>query len=67
MAKATLAEKRIALLVARHGAVEIPSASRKFRTFATATPGRFFFVGKAGAVRVGPSIAESISLTGAFA
>lgn len=67
MAKVTLAEKRIAVLIARFGAVEVPSASRKFRKFATATPGRFFFVGKAGAVRVGPSIAESTSLTGAFA
>lgn len=44
-------------------AIELPSTSRKYRKFTHPDMGRFYFVGKSGALRVGRSIADSISLT----
>lgn len=47
------------------GARELPSTSKKYRkfTYPPGQPGDFAFVGKAGALRVGPNVTKSISLT----
>ena len=58
----TKAEKIAALLTA-NGYRETTSASRKYRRFCKQGEPRFYFVGKAGALRHGRNIAESISLT----
>lgn len=59
----TRAEKRVEFLKEMGGEEIIPSKSRKYRQFIL--PGRDYFhwVGKAGAVRVGKTIATSSSVS----
>ena len=69
MAKATIREKLIEQLLAE-GQSEVAPRSRKtsskYVTFTTDQPGVFYFVGKAGALRKGRCVTESISLEGAI-
>lgn len=60
--KKTKAERVIAHLLAT-GASELPSRSRKYRTFSHPKPGRLYFVGKCGALRAGASLTDSVSLS----
>lgn len=59
----TKAEQVIKYLMGK-GAREVTSNSRKYRKFSY--PGRgdkFYFVGKAGALRVGRTVGESVSVS----
>jgi len=62
----TTRDRIVAALVAK-GAVEVrPSPSRKYACLTTITgrnPGEFYWVGKLGGLRVGRSVAHSMSLT----
>ena len=49
--------------VKSQGGVEIPSTSRKYRKFTRPGELRFYWVGKSGALRIGPTIASSYSVT----
>jgi hypothetical protein len=63
--KQTKHERAVAWVL-HMGAREVKSNSKKYRKFETKTTGRFYFVGKVGAVRVGSTIADSTSLTDAI-
>ena len=57
-------DRVIRWLVEYHKAQEVQSYSLKYRTFKIESkPGQFYFVGHAGAVRVGKNSSSSISLT----
>ncbi len=63
----TMQEKFAAALVAR-GEAEVPSKSRKYRTFTRTYNGQrigYFFLGKAGAVRVGVRASSSAAVSDA--
>lgn len=46
------------------GAREVKSRSRKYRQFKSRKhPGKFYFLGRNGAVRLGKSVSSSVSLT----
>lgn len=66
MPKQTKADQLAAMLEA-NGYREIRGTSRKYRKFTKSSDGMFYFVGKAGALRHGRNIAESISLTDYYA
>lgn len=62
----TKAEQVIEILKGR-GAREVTSTSRKYRKFTYPNrPDQFYWIGKAGAVRVGKTVGDSVSLTFAF-
>jgi hypothetical protein len=73
MKKQTKAERIAEYLVKTKGAVEVPSRSRKYRTFTRPDIPKdlfqetFYFVGKAGAVRTGRTISDSYSISSHFA
>lgn len=53
--------------ILKRGAIEVPSKTRKYRTFTRPAADGFYFVGKAGALRAGKSASNSVSLErGAF-
>lgn len=59
----TKAERAIKFLIDR-GSREISSSSRKYHKLTCpGKPDRFYWVGKAGAVRVGRTAGDSISVT----
>lgn len=64
----TKTEKVIAYLLAK-GSVELPSRSAKYRTFTRfdRQSDKLYFVGKAGALRTGTCVSNSISVTGIHA
>ena len=57
--------ERVARALVAMGCVEEKSTSRKYRVFicATSSPQKYYFVGKAGALRVGSCASKSTSLT----
>lgn len=57
----TLQEKYVAALIDRLGAVDVPSRSNKYITLQR-PDGAYYFVGRAGAVRAGRSVSESVPL-----
>ena len=57
----TSRQARLALALSRLGYTEQHGKSRKYRVFAAYA--RLYYIGKSGALRVGPNIADSISLT----
>lgn len=60
--KKTLADKVIDFLIEK-GMKEVPSKSRKYRTFSPPNRDDFYFVGKKGAVRVGKTSSKSFSIS----
>jgi hypothetical protein len=48
--------------ILKRGAIEVPSKTRKYRTFTRPAADGFYFVGKAGALRAGKSASNSVSL-----
>ena len=61
----TKQEKVVQFLINR-GDREVPSRSRKYRTFergAGSEWARYWFVGKCGALRTGPKVSDSVSVT----
>jgi hypothetical protein len=52
----------LAYALTQMGAKEVPSNSRKYRTFARVDAQGFYFVGKAGALRSGLCASKSASL-----
>lgn len=59
---ATKTEKIVAALLAR-GLKEVQARSKKYRQFTHPVKGKFYFVGKSGALRAGANIGDSVSLT----
>ena len=57
----TLRDKVIERLKAK-GCRELPSNSRKYRKFTHPVQGNYYWVGKAGALRSGKTIGDSVSL-----
>ncbi len=57
-------QDRLANALKKLGETEIPGRSRKYRVF-TKNGGGFYFLGKAGALRVGPTISGSASMSDA--
>ncbi len=73
MPKQTLQERIIRYLTEAQGAVEVPSSSRKYRQLnrsITMPNGRtgesYYFIGRAGAIRVGRCASKSQSFTDAI-
>jgi hypothetical protein len=58
----TLTDRVVRFLVEAIKMKEVPSRS-KYRQFSSPRPGRFYFVGKAGAVRAGRTASDSVSIT----
>jgi len=59
-----LQDRVAAYLIEAKGFLEIPSTSQKYRKFMNPLKkGQFYFLGKSGAVRVGRTVSNSISLT----
>jgi len=54
---------KIADALAERGCIEVESRSRKYKQFMIPGRDNFYFVGKSGALRVGKTISNSISLT----
>lgn len=65
MAVITLQDRFAATLLA-NGSTEVPSRSGRVRTFTKGNEGSFYFLGKGGSVRVGPSLTRSIPASEAF-
>lgn len=63
MKKLTLQERVVRYLVEGVGMKEAPSRSRKYRKFIFTDLERAYWVGRKGAVRVGKTVSNSISLT----
>lgn len=62
----TLRDRVIEKLKAR-GCRELPSPSRKYRKFTyPQSSDRFYWVGKAGALRIGRTVGESFSVSSAM-
>lgn len=56
-------QQQICAYLAAKGCKEVQGKSAKYRTFKRAN-GEFYFVGKNGSLRTGPTVSESISLSG---
>jgi hypothetical protein len=59
----TLAERYAAALQAR-GLTETTTKSRKYRCFTSQLPGRYYYIGKAGSLRIGACRSESVPVSG---
>jgi hypothetical protein len=65
MAKKTKAQ-RIVEYLERHGYCEVPFRSKKYRAFRKPGKDTYTFVGKAGAVRAGRTVSDSVSVSHLF-
>lgn len=56
---------KVIALITKRGAREVKSTSSKYRKFTVPNrPDTFYWVGKNGALRVGKTVSDSLSLTG---
>lgn len=55
-------QDRLCAALASRGLKEVTATTRKYRVFTGRTEGQFYFVGKAGALRRGRTVTDSVSL-----
>lgn len=56
--------ERIIEMLLGEGSREVPSKSRKYRTFTRHGRTGYYFIGRNGALRSGETVSQSVSLTG---
>ena len=66
MPRLTKSDKAALFLQKALNKTELPSKSRKYRKFDSSRKDMFYWVGKAGGVRVGRTASEAISITRHF-